>query len=975
MLDTNDIIKDLDNFTICHSSTCDIEDCPNIISKPVHTIKILHQNIRSVNKNFPSLLTLLERSNTDWDFIILTECWLQNNPSIPSLDGYSYIKTNRNKTQNEGVIIFYKNNSTLSISISEPNLSDANGLTIKIDSSTLLLAIYRPPGYKNVNPFFESLNDLLSSSNVSNTILIGDINIDILDHNTDINSPTYLNLLASHSILPAHLLPTHGKTCLDHVMVKTKLPASCYVAQTSVTDHDSLIFILERELNHMKPLSTVTKIDYEGLDKDMESLNFDSLYDNSDPNVAATLLISKLSSKIKSNTKTISVPNRKRITKPWITLGLLRCMRNRDNLHKKTKKNPNNDVISTTYKRYRNFCNELIKKVKNEYEKKLVQNASKTSNKMLWDTIKRIAHSNSKLNPASELISPSEPIASVNKINNFFASIGKNLADKISPPLSKVTPKRTSPFSFALTPTDEVEVRKCILNLKKNNTIGRDNISGDFLKRFQSILIKPITFLVNLIFSTGIFPTAFKLAEVIPIYKSGDRDSVNNYRPISILSTLSKIVEKLLNKRLVSYLESKHLLSSSQFGFRSGVSTKEAVHELTEHIVSKLDSKKKVIAIFLDLAKAFDSVSVPLLLDKLESIGVRDTQLNLFNDYLTNRKQRVRVGDFTSDDLPITYGVPQGSVLGPTLFLIFINDLCDTRLANGKLITFADDTALIFHGDTWEEAFGFAQLGFDEVYSWLRNNRLSLNVDKTKFMPFSLRSIPSGIFDNYSIRAHSCYSTFPCSCSHLSLSLNIKYLGVIIDNTLRFNLHLDLISSRTRKLIYIFKNLRHVADKNIIKMVYIALCQSIISYCITVWGGTNKTNLLKLERAQRSVLKVSLSLPFLFPTQQLYPLADVLSVRQLFILNTILKQHSLISYDPALFASKRRNYKVCNSRTTWSTDFSHRFFGFLGEYLYNRINKKIEIYSLTKYECKRVLTAWLKSLSYEDTESLLSIIS
>lgn len=919
-------------------------------------------------------MTLLDRSNTDWDIIALSECWLPHTSFIPAINGYHYVKTEKNLSQNEGVVVYFKNH--MHLSISEPNIQDANCLTLEIDNNTLVIALYRPSRYKNADPFLQSLNDFLTGINYHNIIVVGDINIDILPGTNDPHSLTYLNLLAYQTILPAHTIVTHGKTCLDHFMLKSKRPAHCYVAKTSITDHDSIILILEEHTRSPFKSTIVKKIDYVGLDNAMKNLNVHSIYKTSDTNAAMSIFVGELNNIINSNTKVIKISNRQKIKKPWITKGLLKCMKNRDKLHQKSSKNPDDEIIKITYKRYRNFCNSLLKKIKREYEKNTLQKAATTNNKVLWDTIKDITHSKRIHSSASDLISKLNPTSAVNDVNDYFASIGRNLAEKI---LKDTDNKKSTlppcPYSFVLNPTDEEEVSSCILNLKKLHSTGRDSISAGFLVRYIHILASPLTYLINLMFSTGIFPSELKLAEVIPIHKGGARDCVNNYRPISMLPTLSKVAEKLINKRLVNYLDSKTLLSKSQFGFRAGVSTSDAVHELVDHIVTKLDNGKKVIGIFLDLAKAFDTVSAPLLMDKLEKLGIRGIQHNLFQDYLSNRQQRVKIDENVSEDLPITYGVPQGSVLGPTLFLTYINDLCNLQLPNGKVITYADDTALIFHGDTWEQAYDFAQSGFNTVTSWLTDNVLTLNVDKTKFIPFSIRRSAVSVHNKYSIKAHFCKSNQVCQCDDLTLAFNIKYLGVMIDSTLSFNRHIDLLSSRTRKLIFIFKTLRHVSDKNIINMVYLALCQSILCYCITVWGGSCKSRIIKLERAQRAVLKVSHSLPFFFPTKDLYSLSNVLSIRKLFVLNTILKQHSSLKYDPSIMQNRRVKHMICRSNTVMNTVFSNRFFEFLGGYLYNKANKMLQIYSLTKANVKKVVSEWLRSLDYEETENLLHIVS
>lgn len=222
--------------------------------------------------------------------------------------------------------------------------------------------------------------------------------------------------------------------------------------------------------------------------------------------------------------------------------------------------------------------------------------------------------------------------------------------------------------SFVLESTDEDEIEQVIISLKTNCSVGWDGISNALLKQNRKELIAPLTHIGSKCLELGIFPKDLKLSQAIPIHKGGDKDQVHNYRPIAILPALSKILEKIINLRLVSYLESNKILSQQQFGFRCGKSTDDAVNELVEHISLNLDKGNKCVTIYLDLAKAFDSISVPLLIKKLEKIGITGKPLDLFIDYLTDREQAVRIGSHISATVPITYGVPQGSILGPTLF-------------------------------------------------------------------------------------------------------------------------------------------------------------------------------------------------------------------------------------------------------------------------------------------------------------------
>jgi hypothetical protein len=379
----------------------------------------------------------------------------------------------------------------------------------------------------------------------------------------------------------------------------------------------------------------------------------------------------------------------------------------------------------------------------------------------------------------------------------------------------------------------------------------------------------------------------------------------------------------------------------------------------------------------MDLAKAFDTVPHELLLKKMYQTGIRGKALQWFRSYLCNRRHMLKYDDIQSEPMLISYGVPQGSVLGPVLFLVYINDLCSVGVRNGKVITFADDTVLLFRDKTWEEVTDSAQDGFNRVGAWLSDNILTLNASKTNFICFSINRRGSPKYNKVSIYYHQCICNSSANgglpahctqCESLKRCSGLKYLGIHIDEHLNWREHIACLTGRVRKLVFFFRELRQILEPHQIKTIYFALCYSLINYGILAWGGVAKTIMDPAYKAQKLILKVMLGLEYTYPTQQLYKDTMILNVRQIYMSRLTLEM-----------SKNESNMDIVQSRNTRQrgslfvpqvyTSFARRFHTFLGPRLYNAVLPRIQP---TKGNLtKTALSTFLLGLGLEESETLL----
>lgn len=331
--------------------------------------------------------------------------------------------------------------------------------------------------------------------------------------------------------------------------------------------------------------------------------------------------------------------------------------------------------------------------------------------------------------------------------------------------------------------------------------------------------------------------------------------------------------------------------------------------------------------------------------------------------------------------LPIGFGVPQGSVIGPTLFILYVSDLLTIPGIKANVVCYADDTALVFQDSTWEKTIKRAEEGLRLIADWLDRNLLTLNVNKTKYITFyktrAAQPLPS---IELKLHGHKCpqqnneNNITKCSCDTICRTDNIKYLGIVIDKRLTYENHISALSKRIRKSIFIMKTLRHCACKDTLILVYRSLCQSLLIYCIRVWGGAAKSFLIEVERAQRAVLKVMIRKPILFPTNNLYNLCPVLRVRQLYILRIVSGMHRLIQSSPEYLTQINRRRHYIHVPAVQSSFAKHQFH-FLSRYLYNTVCKRLyNVMTKSSSVFYRTVEGWLLGLDYGQTEGILPSI-
>lgn len=470
------------------------------------------------------------------------------------------------------------------------------------------------------------------------------------------------------------------------------------------------------------------------------------------------------------------------------------------------KKSPSNDLKELIKHKKRTYRNELIRAKKTANDNYIHQN--KNQQKAMWHLIN--INKSSSVNQ-SDMISPDD-------FNNYFGNIAENLINSLPSTndnleidfINSVGTNSDKEFTFS--EVTYIQVLDIIDNLKKTKSNDAYDINIKILNCIKYIILIPLTNLINQCIRNNVFPKFLKCSKVLPLFKSNCMDNPANYRPISIVPIFAKIFEVVLKIQITTYFENSNLFTSCQYGFRAKLSTTGAINSLINLVNKGFEANEFVHVQFLDLSKAFDCVPHDNLLSKLKCYNFSASSQKLIMSYLTDRTQFVYFNNANSRLTDIKFGVPQGSVLGPILFLIYVNDLPNsTPSANFTL--FADDTSLTHSHSDFNMLLTEAQNSLLSAQNWFTNNKLVLNKDKTETMVFSLRQ-------------HS----------ELDNSHSVKFLGVLLDSKLTWEEHTVSVCKNISRKIFLLRNLRNCLSHSTLKIAYHALIQSSLSYALLVWG-------------------------------------------------------------------------------------------------------------------------------------------
>lgn len=757
-----------------------------------------------------------------------------------------------------------------------------------------LINVYRPPSdsSNDVDLFFSQFSKLLSLSQkkFKHIIICGDFNID--QFSNSLNSKRLFDILSSFEMTSlineyTRIFSTKNYTSyssIDYVVTNIMENIDTSNFDTGLSDHHCQV--INFDIADTMKVSNVQKtLSYRNINANslnvflhlLSSSKFDICI-NSDVNLVFNRFLDEFlwcfnaafekrtkvidySSNVKQKIQFSSKLNEKR-----------KQLNNLDWLRKRVF----NEQLNENYKKLKKEVNaEIFNEKRIYFGNKIIKSSNK--NKTVWSIVNQVKGKQKNRNISEILYKDkvlTDPSEQVSAFGEFLtSSIHHKINDYFKgQPTANCTVGNHAAQSMFFTPVTEVEIIEVIQKLPNKKSTGYDEIPITIIKESKEIIAPILTHIVNMSVAQGEFPTNLKLGILIPLFKKGDHKIIENYRPIALLSVLSKIIEKAVAIRVEHYLNSFQLISNCQHGFRAGYSTETSTIEYTQDINNRLDAGCFVVSLLFDLTRAFDTIEHSFISEKLQSLGIRGCINQWFLSFLSNRKMRVKIEDVISEEHDIDIGTPQGSVLGPLIFLLFINDV-PNYISKAKVLMYADDTCMVISDNTKDGLLEKINTTFKEFETWCNKNRLMINFSKTAIIEYhNQRKVPfnfSFTFNNITFEG----------------SKSVKFLGTNFDCNMSWDTHVNSVCHKMNQCFYLLTVLKSMLDRDTLLQVYYSYAYSAMAYNIVVWGQAQQIQ--RVFILQKRIIRLIFDLPFQTSCRETFSKNKILTTTSIYLLKLL----------------------------------------------------------------------------------------
>lgn len=798
----------------------------------------------------------------DIDILCISETWLleEVNDSFLNISNFNIFRCDYGR--GGGVSIYVKD----IFKVSKIDVNIPKNVSVKVEDlwitlqcrklpSIIVGVIYRHP--HALNDAFDYISDIFKEMCLRNKpiFVLGDLNDDLLFPNAKLKKIIKACKLSQIIDKPTRITETSA-TLLDVLITNNpNMIVDFDVLPHPIADHELITAKLNLRKPKRQPESKTFRslINYDPTTLCNlileETYTLNKINNTDDVNLQVEIITEVLNKSIDTCAPMVTKMIR-RPPAPWMDVNIKSAIEERNIIQRQLKLNRNDMHLQSKYKSKKKLVKRDIQKAKSEYFKGKFNECGKDTSKT-WKIVKTLVPNK----VIKSKVSNFEDIErKVEEFNNFFANVGKVTYEKTQRSLENVNvPLEDMPINvnletnFRPQPVTVETVILTIKHLKDTRAVGADGIALQFVRDSLPVIVFYILIIINTSIVTGIYPSLWKYAIINPTYKSGDTDEITNYRPISLLPILSKILEKIVANQLMEYLETNYLLSKTQHGFRSNLSTETALIKVTNKIYENMDRNKISLLTLCDLSKAFDSVNHETLLQKLRNHQIDNFW---FENYISHRCQSVKLGNAVSSKEAVTFGVPQGSILGPILFLIFVNDMGMLETENCIMIQYADDTQFLHTGTVNELDVlkSNAESTLKAVANYFNANGLLINANKTQCIIIGSRQNLAKIPNEIKIKCDG-YDISPCNV--------VKNLGVYIDRYMTFETHIDELYKKTIGILMYINRIKDKFERNIRIAVVQVLALSILNYCSLIWGAACNTQIFRIQKLQNFAARIA----------------------------------------------------------------------------------------------------------------------